>query len=144
MYNTTGIHHCCFFFLYIFEFLFYFMVYCCSICDSFQTYLYLNLKFKTELFKKPRDVLVFNTRNLHVAVKSYRTKTQRGAQHNIYYLYILHTIIRIVMWTSLGNEPEQTTQVDILLFLFCFIIGITPLDLKKYLFIYTCRNIISR
>lgn len=48
------------------------------------------------------------------------------------------------MWTSLGNEPEQTTQIDILLFLFCFIIGITPLDLKKYLFIYACRKIISR
>lgn len=48
------------------------------------------------------------------------------------------------MWTSLGNKPEQTTQVDIL-FLFCFIIGITPLDLKKkYLFTYVCRNIIPR
>lgn len=42
------------------------------------------------------------------------------------------------MWTSLVNEPEQTTQIDILLFLFCFIIGIRyPFRLKK-IFIYIC------
>lgn len=91
MYNIAGIHIIVVFFSYTFLNS-YFMVYCCSIYDSFQTYLYLNLKFKTELFKKPRDVLVFNMSNLHVAVNSYRTKTQRGAQHNIYYLYYIQLL----------------------------------------------------
>jgi len=121
------------------------MVYCCSICDSFQTYLYLNLKFKTELFKKPRDVLVLNTSNLHVAVKSYRSKTQRGAQHNIYYLYRYNTynytdcyVNTTWKWFCTNNSSKYF--IIFILFYYRYY----PFGLKKIFFLYTCKNTIFR